>query len=609
MIDQLHFLRPGWLLAFIPLVMLMIWLQQSKRVKGAWQVFCDPHLVPYVLEGSTQSKKIKNSIVLGVAGALAILALAGPAWQQLPQPVYTQQSALVVMLDLSKSMDTPDVAPSRLVRARLKLLDLLQLRKEGQTALIVYAGDAFVVTPLTDDTDTIAALTQSLSTNIMPSPGSHTDRAIQKALELLMQVGARSGSLLLITDEVNVGEVESLANMVVDAGYQLSVIGVGTRDGAPIPDGQGGFIKDSVGQIVIPKLEQAPLEALAEQAGGVYRSMQIDDSDIEQVLSRSALNPLQADNKQTELQTDQWREEGPWLLLLLLPIATLAFRRGLLIVVISLGPYWPDSATAAGWDNIWLNSNQRGVQAMERKDFLDAAQQFTDDQWKAAAYYRAGDYDKALANLEGIDTPQATYNRGNALARLGRIQDAIESYEQTLRKQPDHDDAKHNLELLKKLLEQQNRQNQQQSSQSNQQDEGEDNQQQQHQSGQADQSEGDGEQRNNEGQMQPQSSQRQSNQQQSSDPKPQPSQQSAQTDKQPKQQPQPADPQQQESDQAESPQQSQVELDQQTQTEQKQATEQWLRRIPDNPGGLLRRKFRYQYSQRYQSPEQGAQQW
>ena len=606
MIDQLHFLRPGWLLAFIPLVLLLIWLQQSKRVKGGWQVFCDPHLVPYVLEGSTRSKITRNSIVLGVAGVLAILALAGPAWQQLPQPVYKQQSALVVMLDLSRSMDTPDVTPSRLVRARLKLLDLLQLRKEGQTALIVYAGDAFVVTPLTDDTDTIAALTQSLSTNIMPSPGSRTDRAIQKALELLMQAGARSGSLLLITDEVSSGEAESLANMVVEAGHRLSVIGVGTRDGAPIPDGQGGFIKDSAGQIVIPKLNRAPLETLAEQAGGVFRSMQIDDSDITQVLSRSALNPLQADNKQTELQTDRWREEGPWLLLLLLPIATLAFRRGLLIVVISLGLYWPDPATAVGWDDIWLNSNQKGVQAMGRKDFLDAAQQFTDDQWKAAAYYRAGDYDKALANLEGIDTPDATYNRGNALARLGRIQDAIESYEQTLRKQPDHDDAKHNLELLKQLLDQQNRQNQQQSSRSNQQDDGEDNQQ---QPGQDDQSTSDGEQGNNEGQAQLQSSQQQSNQQQSSDPEPQPTQQSTQADKQPKQQHQPTGAQQQESDQTESPQPSPAELDQQTQTEQKQATEQWLRRIPDDPGGLLRRKFRYQYSQRYQNPEQGAKQW
>ena len=231
--------------------------------------------------------------------------------------------------------------------------------------------------------------------------------------------------------------------MVVNAGHRLSVIGVGTGDGAPIPDGRGGFIKDPSGQIVIPKLDQVPLQRLARQAGGVYRSMQIDDSDIRQVLSQSGPSPLQADNEKTGLQTDRWREEGPWLLLLLLPVAALAFRRGLLVVVISLGVYWPHPAIAIGWDDIWLNSNQKGVQAMDREDYLNAAQWFTDNEWKAAAYYRAGDYEGALASLEGIHTPDAAYNRANALARLGRIQDAIESYQQTLRQQPGHEDAKH----------------------------------------------------------------------------------------------------------------------------------------------------------------------
>ncbi|MDJ0958166.1 MAG: VWA domain-containing protein [Arenicellales bacterium] len=611
MIDQLHFLRPGWLLAFIPLVLLLIWLQRNTRVKGAWQAICDPHLIPYVLEGGAKVRRTRNTIVMGIAGALAILALAGPAWQRLPQPVFEQHSALVVMLDLSKSMEASDITPSRLTRARLKLLDLLQLRKEGQTALIVYAGDAFAVTPLTDDTDTIAALVQSLSTTIMPSQGSRPDRAIQKALELLTQAGVRAGSLLLITDEVKSRDVESLAGMVVDAGHRLSIIGVGTSEGAPIPDDRGGFIKDLAGQIVVPKLDQVPLQRLARQTGGVYRSMQIDDSDLAPVLSLSSLNPLEADNEKTELQTDRWREEGPWLLLLLLPIATLVFRRGLLVVVMGLGLHWSDSAIAVGWDDIWLNSNQKGIQAMDREDYNGAAQQFTDDQWRAAAYYRAGNYEKALTSLEGIDTPESNYNRGNALARLGRIQDAIESYQHTLQQQPDHEDAKYNLELLKELLDQKNQQNQQDQlnkpSQSNQQQDDAEEGQKQQQSGQTNQGGSSQEQGQDESQGQSQSSRQQSNQGHTSDPAPPPGQQNAGPNDQTQQHQQ--DARQQEAEAKGSQRPSPVDPDQQKQTEQQQAAEQWLRRIPDDPGGLLRRKFRYQYSQRNQRPEQGGQQW
>ena len=245
---------------------------------------------------------------------------------------------------------------------------------------------------------------------------------------------------------------------------------------------------------------------------------------------------------------------------------------------------------------------------------VSAADSFTTPGWKAAAQYRGGEYEKAVEQLQGLTGPEATYNRGNALARLGRIEDAIESYEQTLAQQPDHSDASHNLDLLRQLQDQQQQQQSQQQG-------GDDNEQQQSDDQQGGQSQNDNQSNNqndsqsgnqgeasNENQNQADQTQSTAEQSGSSQQTQQPetaqageqeqSQEQAgmeQSDKIPDQQPaQQTGP---DKDESEAGQQAQAEPDQQ-QTEQQQAMEQWLRRVPDDPAGLLRRKFRYQYSQR-----------
>ena len=621
MMEAFHFLRPAWFVALVPMLFFLLWLHNSNRSRGVWQAVCDAHLIPYVLKQGSAARRTWHSVVLGVAGLVAVIALAGPVWQKLPQPVFRQQSALVVVLDLSKSMDAGDLKPSRLERARLKLIDLLRLRSEGQTALIVYAGDAFVVTPLTDDTGTITALVQSLSTGLMPAQGSNPGRAVRQALELLSQAGIRAGSILMITDGIQESEIDDLAGAVVQSGHSLSVMGVGTAQGAPVPGPAGGFVKDSGGQIILPRLDERVLRQLASQAGGVYTPLRIQDDDIEMLLGQSGPNWTGAGTESTELQTDRWREEGPWLLLLLLPVATLAFRKGLLVAVLCLGLHWPDPVRALEWNDLWLNANQRGARAMALEDFGTAADSFTTPEWKAAAQYRGAEYEKAVEQLEGLTGPEATYNRGNALARLGRIEDAIESYEQTLVQQPDHADAIHNLDLLRQLQDQQQQQQSQQQG-------GDENEQQQSDDQQGSQSENDGQndsqkdnqsEASNENQNQADSGQSTPEQSDSS----QQAQQSEATQAGEQEQSQeqagtePSDknsdqlPAQQTGpgkDESESGQQAQAESDQQ-QTEQQQAMEQWLRRVPDDPAGLLRRKFRYQYSQRDRTAEQGGQQW
>ena len=171
---EFHFIRPFWLLAFIPYTVILVLMWRNKLRNGNWSAVCDPALLPFILQEKVVNQSRWPLTSAALAAVLVIIALAGPTWQRLPSPVFRNDLAVVIALDLSRSMDAGDIKPSRLIRARYKIADILKRRKDGQTALLVYAGDAFTVTPLTDDTETIASQLEALNTDIMPSQGSDT---------------------------------------------------------------------------------------------------------------------------------------------------------------------------------------------------------------------------------------------------------------------------------------------------------------------------------------------------------------------------------------------------------------------------------------------------
>ncbi|MGA8259093.1 MAG: VWA domain-containing protein [Arenicellales bacterium] len=325
--DGFHFLRPDWLAAIPLWLALVIWVRRSARADSSWVRICDPRLLPFVVDTEGRTRSALFYPLAALAGLLVLTALAGPVWRELPQPVYRGKSALVIALDLSASMETADVDPSRLVVARHKILDLLHRRVDGQTALVAYAGDAFVVTPLTDDTRTIAAMLPSLDPGIMPAPGTRTDRAIDRARRLLEQAGAPRGRVLLVTDSESGPDIDQALERLNKAGYTLSVIGVGTPAGAPIPSGNG-YVKDNKGNIVLARLDEPALEALALKGGGVYARCRLDDADLRKVLAPG--RGTGAGAVRSSLKTDRWREEGPWLLPLVLLLVLPLFRRGTL---------------------------------------------------------------------------------------------------------------------------------------------------------------------------------------------------------------------------------------------------------------------------------------
>jgi len=560
--------------------------------------------------GQREDRRVSYVLpVLFLSGCLGLIALSGPVWEQLEQPVFRKQSAWVVVLDLSRSMDAGDIVPTRLSRARHKLVDLLKQRGEGQTALIVYAAAPFVVSPLTQDAGTIIAQVSALNTALMPRQGSRPDIALKKAGGLLRQAGVTSGRVLLMTDgldNVPQSALENAVSTLKNQGHRLSILGVGTLEGAPITLPDGGFLKDEKGAIVIPKLNEMTLLQLARLGGGDYARLSVTESDIAKLFAEEAAQRFETETEDTGMTADRWREEGPWLLLPLLPIAALAFRRGVLAVFLLFLMFIPVSAHALDWDSLWSRQDQRAAGLFENEDEAAAAELFEDPEWKAASHYRAGDYELSIAALEGIDSADALYNKGNALAQLGRLPEALQAYDEALKADPEHEDAQYNRAQIKARLDQQNKDNQQKQEGQGQPQDGEEgepseqsNEGQENQDGEGNES--DTEAANASGADGQEKDEAQSTQQgEKGDPSESEEKQKAEDAKgQEKQDETQKDGGLSESQRAELSEEGESQL----------ANEQWLRRIPDDPGGLLRRKFYLQSQKNRQNGQNEEKAW
>lgn len=578
-LTDFHFIRPDWLLALFLLIGIIFYALKHKLQQGNWQTVCDAELLPFILEQKQSKPSYIPITASSLAAFLVIIALAGPTWERLPSPVFRNAAALVIVLDLSRSMDAGDIKPSRLIRARYKIADLLAQRKDGQTALIVYAADAFTVTPLTDDTETINSQL-TVTTDIMPSQGSNTARALDKAMELFKNAGLQKGQILLVTDD---DEIE-LAEGSLSNSYALSILGVGTEAGAPIKLKEGGFLKDSQGAIVLPQLKEKTLGQFASAQGGIYLNISDNNADIEALTQHFEQAAKRSEAIENDLLLENWQEAGVWLLLPILILVSLSFRRGLLSLAFLILIPLPKNSYAVEWQDLWQTKNQQAQTHYQQGNYDKAAAQFTDPAWQAAAQYKTQQPNDI--EMLAADSDTAFYNQGNVQAKAGQLKEAIESYQQALALNPNNDDAKHNQEVVEKALEEQEKQQQEQKDQDKKPSD--------------DKKEGDQEKDSDKDSEKSDSDEQQDSEEQNSEESDEPKE-AEESDAAQKNQP---EQQEQKQDQEPAAQQA----NQQESTEQEQANEQWLNRIPDDPYGLLKRKFLYQYSQQKQ-PQKSKKQW
>jgi Ca-activated chloride channel family protein len=457
-----HFIRPLWLLAIIGLFLMLLMLKKLRVKQSGWQQLLPAHLTKVLVQGNAKAKS--NSLLLPfLIGLLSILAMAGPSWQKLPQPVYQVAQGSVLIMDMSYSMYATDVVPNRLTRARYKAIDLLDSIKDGEIGLIAYAGDAFNISPLTDDSNNIKLLLPSLSPELMPVLGSNPFAALALANEMLINAGHKDGDIYWFTDGIDNIDIQDITQWSRDYPYRLNILGIGTKTGAPIKLSNGELMKDDNGAIIVPKLTVQALQGLAQRGRGNYATLTQNNKDIERLTLKPLNTDIDKDNtKASENTGDQWQEFGPYLLLLILPMVLSYFRRGALLATLPFALMLiPNNQVQADiWQDLWKTKDQQGQAHFNSEQYQQAAEQFKNPLWQGSAYYKAGDYQQALAAFKQENTAEALFNQGNALAKLEKIDDAIAAYEQALQRDPNLADAKANKALLEKLKQQQEQQEQ-----------------------------------------------------------------------------------------------------------------------------------------------------
>lgn len=606
-LDNFHFLRPYWLLAFLPLLAITLLIKRKLKAQSGWQSVLATHLYQHLINDRNIGRNLPPMNVLLVAWLLTCLALAGPTWERLPQPVYQVNQGKVIVMDMSLSMRSTDIAPNRLSRAKFKAIDLLNKVSEGEVGLVAYAGDAFVISPLTADVQNLTALIPSLSPEIMPVSGSEPIYALEEAFALLNNAGYKKGDIYLITDGIELSEVAPLRKMLSATDFNLRVMGVGTEQGSPIKLASGEFLKDNNGAVVIPKLSVANLTALA-QGSGRYISIQADDKDIEFLSAPTMLYEQAEETQEEDSFGDQWKEMGPYLLLLILPIAAYSFRRGVLTVgLLILLPLYQQPVHANWWQDMWQRKDQQGMQAFNNEEFATAAERFEDPLWRGSSLYRNGDFEQAASEFAQFDTSASNYNLGNALAKQQEFASAIAAYERALELDPNNEDAATNKKLLEELMQQNEQQNQDnadpESQDENESQENQDQQGQQNESEDSQSQEGEqGQQSDSEQQNQDSESQDSQSESEQSDAE----QQNGESEQQSEEQQENAEQQQQNAQQEESQAteqeteasaQQEAELTEE-QKEQMQKMERLLRKINDDPAYLLQRKMQLEQQKR-----------
>ena len=609
-----EFIRPAILWLLIPAVG-FFFVALIKRKKATNEQLIAPHLAQFIM--SDASTKTNQPLwLLALFCSLGIIFSAGPSFEEKQVPVFQSKNARVIVMDMSYSMYSTDILPNRLMQARFKALDMIDLFKEGDTALVAYAGSAYTISPLTNDATTLENLIPSLSPEIMPDKGSNVLAGLDIAKELLGQAGYLDGDIILITDGIDQQEQSEVSTFTKNTQYRLNIYGVGTAQGAPIKLPEGGFLKDHYGQIVVPTINTSQLKSLATNSGGKFASYQPSSADIA-VFAPSANGELLKDEKQNHAL---WRiDAGIYGLLLLLPLSLYLFRRAALLSVFLVFSFLPQqNAYAVELPTVLKNTDQRALDAYNNKDYEQAITAQS-SQLKGAALYQQGNFEAAVNQFSDDKSAIGFYNFGNALAKAGKLEEAINAYQQAQALHPNFTQAADNQALVEQLLnQQQEQQNQdggesqdgQKSDEQNQQQDSDETKQDQQKNSEQGEAQSDSE-KNSDDKSDKDSEQAQEQADQQNKPDMQAEPQNEQSENQPAEQPNDNAEQQSEPQAANepAPDEQQQTAEQQAQAvqaseltneekEQAQQLNQLLRKVPDDPAILLRNKMQLEAQKR-----------
>jgi len=670
MLDNLHFLRPWWFLALLPIVFIIWRAWQVNRKQGAWHEVIEPKFRTLLLGENASAEPSVNEKVgyigLAVAWVTVIIALSGPWVKSVEVPAQKSQQGVVVVLDLSLSMLADDITPNRLARVKYRLTDLLKQYPEYATGMVAYAGSAHTISPISEDNQTLLSLLPSLNPVMMPRYGSNPLLGFKLADNLLKGAQITQGHLIWITDDIEESEVTTISNWISAQSYSVTVLSVGTEKGGVVQIPNHGLLKDSEDTLIMPSLPSSRFNQLSRKANIKWVRLKTEVDDVKALLPPEISAAVKQANE-LEKEVNHPLDIGPYFLFLFIPLVAFIFRKGTLLslsllVLIPIGVMSPQASYASEFIDAFKSPNQQAYEAWQKENYETAEALFENPQWRASAFYRQGKYEEAAKIFELDKSPSGLYNLANALTMAGSYEKAHAIYEKVLQLKPDFKEAADNLAIVKNILSQkppqtdkanktnnsdqsQNNQNQDEQSQQQQQasseqqpSQGTNGQNTSNQDGKAGQGEqsgassnnGTGQNKTSSGSMNSGQNNQNSNQTdtgQSSTELDQESNAANGTGK--------GNPQQEvsESEQAgadngqaadENARPTKLDDGSQNQqsgtsyinnsddsplTEDEQAKQNWLQQIPDQPGLFLKRKFEYQYQTNQNSDETPGKQW
>lgn len=571
--NSVHFSSPMWLW-LIPVILLVVLLSHFKRRSGqSLEQVVDPKLLPHLVLQDPQSKRSFNLTLISVL--VFCLSLAGISWSKVATPGYESTHKTVLVVDQSLSMFATDAKPNRQTQLKQAVRDILQRSQEGEIALVAFAGEGYVISPFSQDRETITHFLLALDPLIMPVYGSQLSLGIKTALSLSKDPN-ESLQLIVFTDDVNRQDLANIKPLLEERPVTLDVIAIGTQTGAAIQLPDGRQLKQQ-GQTVIAKTPIETLKNFTKQLGGHFYQARLSPSELDNI-TQSSVIASQLQESQTASQ--QWQNQGHWFALPLLFCLALRFRKGLLMAGLGVILLLPNEHLLASPLDWFRTPDQKAQLAVDQGDWQTAQQYFQDPQWQAASAYALEDYPTSIEALQSLTkNARDYYNLGNALALNGNIEQAIEAYENALAEDPSLTPAQENLDYLRQQQKAQQEQDQQQQQGDSQ----------QHQASPSNDSSQ--QQANNQSQ---QGAQQEQSQQQGQTSPSQDDNQQADGQKTHETQDKPSGSEDNsphkdgEADNGETP----------LNKEQTQALNQWLRQIQDDPGSLLQRKLWYLHQEK-----------
>ena len=449
--DAFHFLRPHLLWLIIPALLSFLVALAGLRETIKWKDVIAQHLRPFMIKKGSERIKKWMHLALFICISIAIIGVSGPSWRKIEEPEKILETPLVILLDLSQSMLATDIQPTRLERAKFKIQDFLEAKPGALTALIGYSGTAHTIVPLTRDYNIIKSHIKTLSPSIMPFPGSDLKKAFVLADTITSRTEA-PGHILLISDDFTETTFKQIQNFVIESNNQVTVMAMNTPEGANVPSKRKNqFLKNTKGETVRSALDKNILEKLSSLENVSVSALTLDKSDV-QLLAKNISETLEF-KQATEEKEDNWRDDGLWLAIPFALILLIWFRKGWVIYSLLIVFTFSSCGKEAKFIDLWETKDYQAQQHYDKAQFDQAGLKYTDPIYQGVAWYKAGDYDKAIKAFERDTTAMGVYNLGLAYYKNGDYAAASIAFGNAVEMDPQMEAAKQNQKITQRIME------------------------------------------------------------------------------------------------------------------------------------------------------------